>query len=115
MAETYLASWRDHHSKGKRRADVDGDKFTVKYVHYTQFIIFQNPESFPFLFCRCVGVWDTVGALGLPQEFLTLSKRTVRLFGFPDRMVGEHVEHAFQALALNEMRADFVGCFPLLS
>ncbi|KAF5312190.1 hypothetical protein D9619_003570 [Psilocybe cf. subviscida] len=86
LAEQFLEPWRSARSKGKRRADVDGDRFTVK----------------------CVGVWDTVGALGLPQEFLTLSTRTIKLFGFHDRLIGEHVEHAFQALALNEMRADFI-------
>ncbi|KDR84943.1 hypothetical protein GALMADRAFT_301820 [Galerina marginata CBS 339.88] len=82
--EEKLAPWRRPDSKGKRRADIDNDKFTVK----------------------CVGVWDTVGSVGLPEE-LSLSKKTYHMFGFPDRILGEHVQHAFQALALNEMRADF--------
>jgi len=30
------------------------------------------------------------------------------MFGFPDTTLGEHVERAYQALALNETRADFV-------
>jgi hypothetical protein len=30
-------------------------------------------------------------------------------FGFPDRILGEHIERAYQALALNETRADFVS------
>lgn len=58
--------------------------------------------------CRCVGVFDTVGSLGLPEE-LTLSKKMTTIFGFPDKKLGEHIENAFQALALNETRADFVG------
>jgi hypothetical protein len=29
-------------------------------------------------------------------------------FGFPDRILGEHIERAYQALALNETRADFI-------
>ncbi|KAF9040575.1 hypothetical protein BJ165DRAFT_308104 [Panaeolus papilionaceus] len=80
-----LAPWRDPNSKGRQRADIDGDKFNIK----------------------CIGVWDTVGSLGLPEEVIIKSKRTSTLFGFPDRILGEHIENAFQALALNEMRVDF--------
>lgn len=53
-------------------------------------------------------MFDTVGSLGLPEE-LTLGSRKVRtLFGFPDSELGVHIERAYQALALNETRADFV-------
>ena len=58
---------------------------------------------------RCLGVWDTVGALGLPEELTPLSKKVVQLFGFQDRFLGYHIEAAYQALALNEMRVDFVS------
>jgi hypothetical protein len=57
---------------------------------------------------RCVGVFDTVGSLGLPEELALGSKRIKTLFGFPDSVLGDHVERAYQALALNEIRADFV-------
>ncbi|KAF4622969.1 hypothetical protein D9613_001768 [Agrocybe pediades] len=82
--EDKLAPWRDSSSKGKQRVDVDNDKFSIK----------------------CLGVWDTVGAIGLPEEIM-IPKKTINLFGFQDRNLGPHVEHAFQALALNEMRKDF--------
>ncbi|CAA7265843.1 unnamed protein product [Cyclocybe aegerita] len=82
--EERLAPWRDPESDGKRRADIDGDKFTVKFL----------------------GVWDTVGALGLPEE-IPFGRRVYNLFGFPDRQLGEHVQYARQALALDEMRLDF--------
>lgn len=57
---------------------------------------------------RCVGVFDTVGALGLPEE-VTRSTKMKTLFGFPDKLLGEHVERAYQALALDEHREDFVS------
>lgn len=57
---------------------------------------------------RCIGVFDTVGSLGLPEELAFGSKRIKTLFGFPDSVLGDHVERAYQALALNETRADFV-------
>lgn len=36
-------------------------------------------------------------------------KTTHQLFGFPDPILGEHIEAAYQALAINEMRKDFVS------
>jgi hypothetical protein len=57
---------------------------------------------------RCIGVFDTVGSLGLPEELSFGSKKIKSLFGFPDSVIGDHVERAYQALALNETRSDFV-------
>ena len=65
---------------------------------------------FPDACARCVGVFDTVGALGLPQELqFGHVKPMSPIFGFPDRLLSPDVEHAFQALAINETRADFVS------
>lgn len=58
---------------------------------------------------RCVGVFDTVGSLGLPEELTLHSNKITTIFGFPDKKLGEHIENAFHALALNETRADFVN------
>jgi hypothetical protein len=57
---------------------------------------------------RCIGVFDTVGALGIPGELAFGSKKIKTLFGFSDSVLGDHIERAYQALALNETRADFV-------
>lgn len=85
LLDAKLAPWTQHTSPGKMRADCDGDSFSIK----------------------CVGVFDTVGSLGLPEELAFGSKRIKTLFGFPDSVLGDHVERAYQALALNETRADF--------
>jgi hypothetical protein len=66
-----LAPWVHHDSPGKRRADSDNNTFSIK----------------------CVGVFDTVGSLGLPEE-LTHSSSMKTLFGFSDRTLGEHIERA---------------------
>jgi hypothetical protein len=63
------------------------------------------------MYCRCIGVFDTVGSLGLPEElnvFLHPEPKKV-IFGFPDRLLSPDVAHAYQALAMNETRADFVS------
>jgi hypothetical protein len=56
-------------------------------------------------------VFDTVGALGLPAEF-TRSPKISTLFGFADKILPEHIERAYHAMALDEERADFVRRYP---
>ncbi len=56
---------------------------------------------------RCVGVFDTVAALGLPQEVHPHEAAEIGAFGFSNTDLGRHVQHGFQALALNEEREDF--------
>ena len=53
---------------------------------------------------KVVGVWDTVGALGIPGHF---DRLFTQFYQFLDTDLGVHVENAFHALALDEHRADF--------
>ncbi|KAF7320390.1 DUF2235 domain-containing protein [Mycena kentingensis (nom. inval.)] len=84
--QAQLDPWTQRDSPGKRRSESDG-AFSVKFV----------------------GVFDTVGSVGLPEE-ITRRPGLKNIFGFNDRRLGEHVEFAYQALALNETRADFDCC-----
>ena len=52
-----------------------------------------------------VGVWDTVGALGVPGGFLR--NATQRWYSFHDTQLSRWVDHAYHALALDECRAAF--------
>lgn len=56
-----------------------------------------------------LGVWDTVGAMGLPTRgplgWLTRSRHR-----FHDVCLGDNVSHAYHALAINEQRAPFEPC-----
>jgi uncharacterized protein (DUF2235 family) len=60
-----------------------------------------------------IGVWDTVGALGIPDElpgWEEFGKRVVdwqELWGFHDTSLGPHVRSAYHALAIDEKRAPF--------
>ncbi|MFL5285601.1 MAG: T6SS phospholipase effector Tle1-like catalytic domain-containing protein, partial [Rhodopila sp.] len=57
---------------------------------------------------RCIGVWDTVGALGVPRNRLLKGWHPcAETFRFHDTSRGSHVEHAFQALAIDERREPF--------
>jgi len=57
---------------------------------------------------KCIGVWDTVGSVGIPAEFAKFDLFFKKYYGFFDTDLGEHVEHAFHALALDERRKNFV-------
>lgn len=52
---------------------------------------------------RMIGVWDTVGALGIPYTSLSATG----LYRFHDTELSGIVEHAYQALALDEHRAAY--------
>ena len=52
-----------------------------------------------------MGVWDTVGALGIPLSFLRGVGRSK--YAFHDTELGRSVTHARQALAIDERRGDF--------
>jgi len=49
-----------------------------------------------------IGVWDTVGALGIPG-----TRFCARSFAFHETELGAGVRHAFQALAMDERRGNF--------
>jgi uncharacterized protein (DUF2235 family) len=52
----------------------------------------------------CVGVWDTVGALGVPGGVFNVLNRR---FSFHNTEIGHAVRHAYQALAIDEHRKSF--------
>jgi uncharacterized protein (DUF2235 family) len=56
---------------------------------------------------RFIGVWDTVGALGIPLDGIRLIHLFNRRFRFHDTQLSRSVEAAFQALAIDERRRPF--------
>lgn len=59
-----------------------------------------------------IGVWDTVGSLGIPTGTLRLLSLLLRLRGydwqFHDPQLSSKVKHAYHALAIHERRGTFV-------
>lgn len=64
-------------------------------------------EVYDCYIVRCLCVFDTVNSVGLPKE-ISLNKAERPLFGLPDKKLGKYIERAYQALALDEDRIDFV-------
>ncbi len=56
---------------------------------------------------RFIGVWDTVGALGIPWSGVPLVNWINRRWSFHDTRLSKHVDGAFQALAIDEKRRPF--------
>ena len=58
---------------------------------------------------RMIGVWDTVGELGVPEfnGLHVVDRDELRYLKFTDRELSPRVEHGRQALAIDEERADF--------
>jgi len=54
---------------------------------------------------RCVGVWDTVGALGIPLR--GWERLTAARYQFHDTELSGSIEHGYHALAIDERREPF--------
>ncbi|MDM8515402.1 DUF2235 domain-containing protein [Desulfobacterales bacterium HSG16] len=52
-----------------------------------------------------IGVWDTVGAMGIPIGFL--KKMTNKFSQFHDTKLNKEIKHAYHALAIDEQRETF--------
>ncbi|MGB1318748.1 MAG: phospholipase effector Tle1 domain-containing protein, partial [Flavobacteriales bacterium] len=61
-------------------------------------------HSHPSREVHCVGVFDTVGAMGIPITFLGLFEKKDEFY---DNKIGKNVKYARHALALDELRVDF--------
>ena len=82
-----------------RTRDDNADSFTAK--------IFRSTFSREIKI-KLLGVWDTVGALGIPVDVLNLFN--MKFYEFHDTQLSSIVENAFHALAVDEHRQDYDAC-----
>jgi uncharacterized protein (DUF2235 family) len=70
--------------------------------------VLKDSDLLPISRIAAVGVWDTVGAMGLPNY-----RNDARLdrFKFANTRLSEKVTNGFHALALDEQRVDFTPTF----
>jgi uncharacterized protein (DUF2235 family) len=71
----------------KAKAFVEQNSYTVPRIH-------------------CIGVWDTVGSLGIPLSGFRLWNK--ERYAFHDTTLSSIVDHAYHALAVDETRVNFV-------
>lgn len=65
---------------------------------------FRAAHSHPDRTIKFVGVWDTLGALGIPFSFLGLMNKEDEFY---DTKMGDNISIARHALAIDELRSDF--------
>jgi uncharacterized protein (DUF2235 family) len=68
--------------------------------------MFRRLYSHPLPEIEFIGVWDTVGALGIPERPF-LPSRLVKRWSFHDTKLSSHVRCAYHALAIDERRGMF--------
>jgi len=66
----------------------------------------QNIATINDIKIELIGVWDTVGSLGIPQFNNTKDKR-IDVFNFADTVLNDRVKFGFHAISLDEQRVDF--------
>jgi uncharacterized protein (DUF2235 family) len=69
--------------------------------------LFRRSFSHPDAQIAFIGVWDTVGALGIPWSGIPAIDRLNRRWAFHDTRLSSSVKAAFQALAIDEARKPF--------
>ncbi|KZL84210.1 hypothetical protein CI238_11757, partial [Colletotrichum incanum] len=96
----------DNKPKGEGAADVYRSR--LEKLGMTR--VRQEEGNGEIIKVKAVAVWDTVGSLGIPQ-IAWLNKLGVyasnQEFRFWDTSLSDRIEHAFQALALDETRYSF--------
>ncbi|EZQ19861.1 hypothetical protein CF98_05420 [Halopseudomonas bauzanensis] len=85
-----------------RRSDQHSDNDARKSAIAT----IDNLERYEQVSIKCVGVWDTVGSLGIPGDWAKTLSFASRWY-FHDVHLGPHIEVALHALAIDEKRAAF--------
>ena len=90
---------------------TNGTRFEEAYAFYRGPVRPRDPEATAFRAkhahetkVKVLGVWDTVGALGIPGRLRALTMRRHR---FHDVKLSSSVERAYQALAIDERRRAF--------
>jgi uncharacterized protein (DUF2235 family) len=67
---------------------------------------FRRANSYDVFSIKFIGVWDTVGALGVPFNFF--QRRGKSRYSFHDTALSSIIEYAYHALAVDERRSNFV-------
>ena len=88
-----------------RRRDADSNPRAIEAQLFRKTYSYES-EGFEVRI-RFIGVWDTVGALGIPVGVLGTLTRDVLHLQFHDVNLSSHVDNAFQALAIDERRPPF--------
>lgn len=97
---------REHAHRIKAAYSLYRSRSDRKHPKSTEALLFRRTYSYePRI--RFVGVWDTVGSLGIPLSGFRLINLVNRRWLFHDTALNSSVDAAFQGLAIDEQRGPF--------
>ncbi len=99
LKDKYVEKYQDAYALYRNRTDETHPSAPRSEQFRTQY-------SWPDFNIKFIGVWDTVGSLGIPLPLQIGRKR----LEFHDVELSSHVDYAYQALAIDEKRKPFVPC-----
>src|SRR5690606_34290092 len=82
------------------------DHYTDNDARKTAITAIENLQRHAQVTIKCVGVWDTVGSLGIPGDWAKTLSFASRWY-FHDVHLGPHIDVALHALAIDEKRPAF--------
>jgi uncharacterized protein (DUF2235 family) len=82
------------------------DRSDASHPKAERSLTFKAQYAWPAFNIKFIGVWDTVGFLGIPFPFQVGKKK----WEFHDIDLSSHVDFAYQALAIDERRKPFKPC-----
>ncbi len=88
-----------------RRRDRDSNPRAIEAQLFRKSYTYESHDHVVRI--KCIGVWDTVGALGIPLGWLEWASQLVLQLQFHDVKLSSYVDNAFQALAVDEKRPPF--------
>jgi uncharacterized protein (DUF2235 family) len=98
---------REHKDRIDEAYDFYRDRAPEKHPRSAFAAAFRAQYAHPgHVSIKCVGVWDTVGSLGVPTSG-PVGWLTRKRYGFHDVALSSWVENAFQALSIDERRKPF--------
>jgi hypothetical protein len=106
-----VAAWRAHRSNRVTAISKTWNASVVSLFRDVTSKLTLNPpidpkDLIPGVKIQAIGVWDTVGALGIPL-YVESSDSRVDVFRFADTALSPAVKYGFHAISVDEQRGDF--------
>jgi uncharacterized protein (DUF2235 family) len=106
-----VAAWRAHRSNRVTAISKTWNASVVSlFRDVTSFLTLTPPidpkDLVPGVKIQAIGVWDTVGAMGIPL-YVESSDARVDVFRFADQSLSPAVLNGFHAISVDEERGDF--------
>jgi glutathione S-transferase len=95
-----VAAWLRYREKAGKKASL------LDFIRYKSAAALENKDLVSDVPIEAIGVWDTVGALGIPDYAAGQGRSDV--FQFADKQLNKLVRHGFHAVSIHEQRGDFV-------